>query len=670
MGRRARKERKKARAILWILISSLLLFGWGGPDWALLRTGESSEGSANPLRSPSQEAVQELIQRAGLKEIGLEKARELLVERSREEGRVLYQINCRPCHGVNNEGKGPMAQAFRPGPGDLAAPERLARLKESYLFERVAGRTLGASDGTSPGGLALHAWERELGKEGLWKVLLALEELARLRVPQEGRGGEGKPPTTPETAVAGQVIYAGRCSFCHGPEGKGDGQVADYLSPRPRDFTRGLFKFRTTDSGELPTDEDLFRTISQGSPGTSMPAWEGFLTERERWAVIQYLKGFAPAFSDRDFDPYQAMVPVSQPIPSTPESVTKGKEIFEMVECWQCHGKGGKGNGANAATLKDEWGFPILPANLTHGWRYKGGHTPQEIYLRFTAGINGTPMPSYADSLSVEERWHLVNYVASLIRPEQEGERVLRAKRVVGTLPIDPNDPLWEQAPALDIPLGGQAFVRPRWQNPSVDRVELQALDNGQEIAFRLEWDDRFKDVSHAEGEEDGLLQETYARALAPKGKKPQALRDAVALQFPVKAGQGAERPPFFRGSPQQPVNLWIWRADRQADSQKGLSLEEVNAAGPDSPLSPQPPASQALRGKGVWEDGSWKLVFLRSQKTGEPARDVQFAPAGTIPLALNAWDGANGETGLKMSLSSWVEIRLEPFGGKAKGKR
>lgn len=87
----------------------------------------------------------------------------------------------------------------------------------------------------------------------------------------------------------------------------------------------------------------------------------------------------------------------------------------------------------------------------------------------------------------MEERWHLVNYVASLIRPEQEGERVLRAKRVVGTLPMDPNDPLWQQATALDIPLGGQAFVRPRWQNPSVDRVELRALDNGQEIAFRLE---------------------------------------------------------------------------------------------------------------------------------------------------------------------------------------
>ncbi|MBI1987179.1 MAG: c-type cytochrome [Nitrospinae bacterium] len=654
-------EKRKAQGMALILISALLLIGWGGLDWAASEMGGWPEGSINPLHHPSQEAVQELIQRTGLKEINLDRARELLVERYREEGQVLYQLNCRPCHGVGGKGDGPMSQAFRPGPVDLTAPETLARIKEPTVFERLAGGAMGASTGVSPSDAVLHVWEKELGKEGIWKVLLALEELAHPGASKEGQGGEGKVPATREARAAGKDVYAKRCRFCHGPEGKGDGPVADYLNPRPRDFTRGLFKFRTTGSGELPTDEDLFQTISQGVSGTSMPAWKGLLTERERWEVIQYLKSFALAFSDPDSDPYQAVVPMSHPIPSTPDSLAKGKEIFQMMECWQCHGKGGKGNGANAATLKDEWEFPILPANLTKGWQYKGGHNAQEIYLRFTTGLNGTPMPSYADSLTVEERWHLVNYVTSLIRPERGEERVLRPKRVEGSLPLDPNDPRWQQAPALNIPLGGQAFVRPRWQNPSVDQVEMRALDNGQEIGFRLEWDDRFKDVLPAEGEgkEDGLLDGTYARPLASKGKKPKALHDAVALQFPVMVGRGKERPPFFRGDPRRPVNLWIWRADRQEDLQRGLSIEEVNQAGPDSPLSPQPPASQSVRGKGVWEDGTWKVVLLRSHKTGESDLDVQFEPGGTIPLALNVWDGSNGEAGLMMSISSWAEIKL-----------
>ena len=97
------------------------------------------------------------------------------------------------------------------------------------------------------------------------------------------RGGclypaEPKPPKRlPELVEQGRSIYFRRCSFCHGLLGDGNGPAADYLDPRPRDFTLGTFKFRTTQSGELPTDEDLFRTVSRGLSGTGMQAFDSDL---------------------------------------------------------------------------------------------------------------------------------------------------------------------------------------------------------------------------------------------------------------------------------------------------------------------------------------------------------------------------------------------------------
>ncbi|RMF88511.1 MAG: cytochrome c, partial [Nitrospinota bacterium] len=61
-----------------------------------------------------------------------------------------------------------------------------------------------------------------------------------------------KPPESPENVARGEEIYQRRCWFCHGLEGDGNGPVADYLDPRPRDFTLGSYKLRTTESGEPP----------------------------------------------------------------------------------------------------------------------------------------------------------------------------------------------------------------------------------------------------------------------------------------------------------------------------------------------------------------------------------------------------------------------------------
>ena len=75
--------------------------------------------------------------------------------------------------------------------------------------------------------------------------------------------------------TAGKTIYEERCTQCHGVDGRGNGAAAPALMPRPRDFAAAQYKLRTTETGSLPTDDDLIRTITYGVPGTSMPVGYG-----------------------------------------------------------------------------------------------------------------------------------------------------------------------------------------------------------------------------------------------------------------------------------------------------------------------------------------------------------------------------------------------------------
>ncbi len=95
-------------------------------------------------------------------------------------------------------------------------------------------------------------------------------------------------------AEQGEVVYIKRCLQCHGDEGDGLGPAADFLNPPPRDFTLGLFKFKTTAFDEdLPNDADLLRMIRDGMPGTAMPGWGDMLSEQDMLDVIAYIKIFA-----------------------------------------------------------------------------------------------------------------------------------------------------------------------------------------------------------------------------------------------------------------------------------------------------------------------------------------------------------------------------------------
>jgi DMSO reductase family type II enzyme heme b subunit len=189
-----------------------------------------------------------------------------------------------------------------------------------------------------------------------------------------------------------------------------------------------------------------------------------------------------------------------------------------------------------------------------------------------------------------------------------------------------------------------------------VDAVTVHAYYGDTAIAFLLEWDDRFKDVEHAPGPDAALGQFTYP-LLDLKARRSEKLRDAIRLQFPVAAA-GGERPHFFLGSAGKPVALWHWQADL-GEAGKNPVVKEA-ADGFQKPIRIQPEGAQDVTGRGVWKDGRWRVVMVRPLVARDAARDVAFEPGRLIPFAVQAWDGANGEKGLMMSLSSWAFVTLE----------
>ena len=197
-------------------------------------------------------------------------------------------------------------------------------------------------------------------------------------------------------AVDAAGLYGDACSPCHGRLGDGQGSGAHLLGvAQPRDFTAGVFKFRTTPTGSLPTDEDLFRTISEGVPGTWMPSWEDLLSEDQRWALIRYVKGFSEFFVEEDPDP---AVTIPRERESTPELVAEGRLVYAALKCAQCHGPLGRGDGPSADELTDDWDRTIVPYDFTRGG-YKNGEAPVDVYRTLVTGLNGTPMPAFERSI-------------------------------------------------------------------------------------------------------------------------------------------------------------------------------------------------------------------------------------------------------------------------------
>jgi len=193
--------------------------------------------------------------------------------------------------------------------------------------------------------------------------------------------------------IRGEKLYDGACAGCHGVAGDGNGVAGQYLNPRPRDFTKGVYRFRSTATGELPTDEDLYDVIARGVDGTMMPDFAPILNEKEIKDVVAYTKSFS-----LDFAEYGAGEPLAipEPVAYTDESAQEGKFFYMLQGCWTCHGKTGKGDGPSASTQKDAQGNLVPPLNFVNAI-YKMGSDSKSIYKSLNTGFDGSPMASYKD---------------------------------------------------------------------------------------------------------------------------------------------------------------------------------------------------------------------------------------------------------------------------------
>ena len=214
----------------------------------------------------------------------------------------------------------------------------------------------------------------------------------------------------------GRQVYETRCLGCHGVKGDGKGRAASFLDPRPRDFTSGVFKFKSTPHEALPTDEDMMRVLSLGVLGTSMPSFK-LLPEVSKYAVIQYLKTFSSAWKVKENRKGRIQ---GAPFPIEDFQVhkrfmvkaKKGRALF-LENCVVCHGRQGRGDGEGGKELVDDWDQPIKPADLTLRF-IKSGKSVRDIYRVLLTGMAGTPMPSFKDALTDDELWDVTAYTLYL----------------------------------------------------------------------------------------------------------------------------------------------------------------------------------------------------------------------------------------------------------------
>jgi mono/diheme cytochrome c family protein len=230
---------------------------------------------------------------------------------------------------------------------------------------------------------------------------------------------------------AGEGLFLRYCVGCHGKYGDGEGENAPYIDPKPRDFTLAIFKCRSTPTGTLPLDSDLIHTIERGIVHSNMPSWLP-LSDENREDLIAYVKTFSSRWkTEKPGTPIQVT-----PEPEvTAERIKAGQDEFKKVECWKCHGVTGRGNGPSASTLTDDQGRPIRPYDFTVGDRFKCGETDQDLYKIFMTGLDGTPMPSFADNITPEQAWDLVFYLRTF-QPIKTKEKAI-AKQI-GLKPINP----------------------------------------------------------------------------------------------------------------------------------------------------------------------------------------------------------------------------------------
>jgi mono/diheme cytochrome c family protein len=483
---------------------------------------------------------------------------------------------------------------------------------------------------------------------------------------------------------SGKRLYNTYCAQCHGDKGDGEGYAAPHVLPKPRNFTTGKFKVRTTPTGALPTHQDLVNIIRRGMPYTSMPAWLNF-SDQEVSDLVYYIKSFSPEFSNAD----NAAKPVSLPSAprSTDGSIELGKKLYAETGCIRCHGNLGRGDGPSAPTLKDDLGFPIRAADLSQSWTFRGGSSREDIFRTMSTGFNGTPMPGFVDALTEEQRWAITDYIASLSGDGPGYTNLVIAKRVDDPIDLTKGTANFESAPIARFPIVGQIMEPGRAFNPAATSVTAQAIYDADSIAILVRWHDMSAERSGKNGlslpvpqeEEEGpatgaagggspeqsVWGEEAAAAPSTQAKPAAAAQDpfadaadtpavasefsdAVAIQIPSQLPIGARKPYFLLGDAQNPVDLWYFDLARSEPLQftgKGSGDIAPNDTGD-------------VTGVASYDQGEWSVIFKRPLRA---TSGVAFSPTQFTPIAFSVWDGLARERGNKRGLTGWYSIYLDP---------
>ena len=591
-----------------------------------------------------------------------------------EAGRARYYHGCFGCHGEWLDGTLPAQAggALEPGlPNPLQAAFALWRIDIGAAPQKKAGETQAETP----------IAHKRLDDTMVWQIITFLTDSAGL-LPQPDMTGAGSknPP------LMGMALYQQRCAVCHGKNGTNDGPASQRMYPQPRDFSLALFKYKTSPGTLPPRDSDLYHTIERGLTESGMPAWGELLSEAQINSLIPVIKGFdvtaawAPEDADEadfdaeghylktDFRQIAEAEPVSGQIPYSDSSIARGKVAFDKI-CIKCHGPEGRGNiTSGKSRLEDDWDNRIWPRDLTQPWTWRvtqaDGPEPQSreqtirnIYTRLSIGIPGTPMPAHRaaeafnrDPLSLEERWHVANYVYSLRQKSvpPADKPLLQALRVTGPLPKGLDDEAWEDAPAVTLRLSPSIVKQDHLTTPLNDAVTVRALYDDKDIVFLLEVNDR---TDSRPGEKVSMRVQDPQYRLNP---------DALAIRFPrgdaVEPGPLVRTPRYLHGNDTNPTTLWYWNAGSIEPPQPASQLL-LDAIGADQRLTLRK-NDHSLSAHGQWQEGRWR-VLMKHPRAASNSRDVNFDEGLLIPISFANWDGSNGEVLYRNTRTPWYWLVL-----------
>ena len=468
---------------------------------------------------------------------------------------------------------------------------------------------------------------------------------------------------------AGQQLYVKYCAQCHGEKGDGEGYATPHLMPKPRNFTTGKFKVRTTPTGALPTHQDLVEIIRRGMPYTSMPGWPD-LTDQQLSELAYFIKSFSPDFANPDAVPKPVEIP--SPPAATSDSIALGKKLYEETGCIRCHGTLGRGDGPSAPTLVDDFKNPIRAADLAQSWTFRGGATRQDIFRTMSTGFNGTPMPGFVDALPPEQRWAITDYIVSLSGESGPGyTNLVVAKHVLDPIDLTKGAANFTTAAAARFPLVGQIMEPGRAFHPATTSVTVQAVYDAESIAVLVRWHDMMADKSGKTGPSLAVPPEEEAAAAAaaaspaaaaapaaddpfadpgaaPTTVAPSEFNDAVAIQIPSQVPAGARKPYFIFGDGQNSVDLWFF------DLAKPEPLQFTGRGSADIAAND----TGDITGVASYDQGEWSVIFKRPLR---PSAGAAFAPGEFMPISFSVWDGFSRERGNRRALSVWYSLYVEP---------